>query len=43
MVEEKPHLILVAAQDIGVGEELTYNYGITDKDYIKANPWIETS
>ena len=29
MVRGEPHLILVAAQDIGVGEELTYNYGIT--------------
>ena len=29
MVRGEPHLILVASQDIGVGEELTYNYGIT--------------
>ena len=29
MVQEEPHLVLVATQDIGVNEELTYNYGIT--------------
>ena len=34
MVRGEPHLILVAAQDIGVGEELTYNYGITYKKLI---------
>ena len=28
MVHKEPHLILVALHDIGVGEELTYDYGI---------------
>ena len=28
MVKDEPHLILVAAEDIGVGVEITYNYGI---------------
>jgi len=42
-IEGEPHLILVAAQDIEEGEELTYNYGIKDLAYIAANPWIEKS
>jgi len=43
MVHKEPHLILVALHDIGVGEELTYDYGIKDKAYMKANQWIENS
>jgi len=43
LVKEEPRLILVAAEEIGVGVELTYNYGIKDKDYVKANPWVESS
>jgi len=42
-IEGQPRLILVAAQDIAEGEELTYNYGIKDLAYIAANPWIENS
>jgi len=43
MVKDEPHLILVAAEDIGVGVEITYNYGIKDKEYVKANPWLLSS
>ena len=74
MVKEEPHIFLVAAEDIEVGAELLFDYGIrywtirqclpsliiilsgfqwpfvlstvklillsSDKEYIKANPWI---
>jgi len=43
MVNDEPHLILVAAEDIGVGVEITYNYGIKDKEYVKANSWLLSS
>jgi len=42
-IEGQPRLILVAAQDIEEGEELTYDYGIKDLAYIAANPWIMNS
>jgi histone-lysine N-methyltransferase SETD8 len=36
----RPYIILVAARDIRVGEELTYDYGERDKSAIEAHPWL---
>jgi len=36
----RPYIILVAARDIDVGEELTYDYGERDKTAIEAHPWL---
>jgi len=36
----KPYLILVAARDICIGEELLYDYGDRSKEAIEAHPWL---
>ena len=41
MVSEVPQVILVAKQDIGEGEELTYDYGERDKEALKDYPWLK--
>ena len=38
-----PHLVIVAARDIEVGEELTIDYGVTDREVLEANPWLRES
>ena len=38
-----PHLVLVAARDIGIGEELLIDYGVTDREVLEANPWLRQS
>ena len=38
-----PHLVLVAARDIETGEELTIDYGVTDREVLEANPWLRQS
>jgi len=35
-----PRLILVAKSDIVAGTEVLYNYGDTDKESLKAHPWL---
>ena len=35
-----PHLLIVAARDIDIGEELTIDYGVKDREVIDANPWL---
>jgi len=39
-VEGQPHLILVAARDIKIGEELLYDYGDRSKESLEAYPWL---
>ena len=39
-IGSKPYLILVAARDIQVGEELLYDYGDRSKEAIEAHPWL---
>ena len=34
------HPILVALRDIAAGEELLYDYKDTNKEAVKANPWL---
>ena len=36
-----PYLILVAARDIDVGEELLYDYGDRSKQALESNPWLK--
>ena len=38
-----PHLVLVANRDIEVGEELTIDYCVTDREVLEANPWLRQS
>jgi len=40
-IAEKAYLILVAARDIAVGEELVYDYGDRSKEAIQNNPWLK--
>ncbi|GBP65921.1 hypothetical protein EVAR_89414_1 [Eumeta japonica] len=35
-----PRLVLLAAQDIAPGEELTYDYGDRSKDSLRHHPWL---
>ncbi|XP_071496880.1 uncharacterized protein [Diadema antillarum] len=39
-IKERPHLILVAKQDIEAGEELVYDYGDRNKESIQSHPWL---
>ena len=39
-VDNKPRLILVAARDITVDEELLYDYGDRSKESLEAYPWL---
>lgn len=39
-IESYPFLILVAARDIDVGEELVYDYGERSKEAVDSNPWL---
>jgi [histone H4]-lysine20 N-methyltransferase SETD8 len=41
-IDDKPHLILCAGQDIKAGEELTYDYGERNKDALESHPWLST-
>ena len=39
-VDDAPRLILVAARDIAVGEELLYDYGDRSKESLESYPWL---
>ncbi|XP_014244326.1 N-lysine methyltransferase KMT5A-A [Cimex lectularius] len=36
----KPRLVLIAKEDIKVGDELTYDYGDRSKESLKYHPWL---
>ncbi|XP_036224034.2 histone-lysine N-methyltransferase Set8 isoform X2 [Bactrocera oleae] len=40
VVKQRPHLILVAKDDIEPGEELTYDYGDRSKESLMHHPWL---
>ncbi|XP_029367222.1 lysine methyltransferase 5Ab isoform X2 [Echeneis naucrates] len=40
-IDGHPHLILVAARDLKVGEELLYDYGDRSKASLLAHPWLK--
>ncbi|XP_059147511.1 N-lysine methyltransferase KMT5A-like isoform X2 [Physella acuta] len=42
VVDQKPHLILVASRDIKPDEELCYDYGDRRKEVIQEHPWLKT-
>ncbi|XP_038212873.1 histone-lysine N-methyltransferase PR-Set7 [Zerene cesonia] len=37
---DRPRLVLLAAQDISPGEELTYDYGDRSKESLRHHPWL---
>lgn len=39
-VDSKPHLVLIAKEDIPEGVELTYDYGDRSKESLKYHPWL---
>ena len=39
-VDGQPRLILAAARDIAVNEELLYDYGDRSKESLEAYPWL---
>ncbi|XP_077301962.1 SET domain containing 8 isoform X2 [Arctopsyche grandis] len=39
-IGSKPHLVLIANQDISVGEEVTYDYGDRSKESLQHHPWL---
>lgn len=40
MVKNKPHLILVARNDIPEGQEVLYDYGDRSKESLMHHPWL---
>ena len=41
-IGKRPHLILVASQEIAEGEELLYDYGDRSKSSIESHPWLKS-
>ncbi|KAK9512297.1 hypothetical protein O3M35_000755 [Rhynocoris fuscipes] len=41
-VGDRPRLVLIANQDINVGDELTYDYGDRSKESLRHHPWLAT-
>lgn len=42
LVDGVPRLVLIAKEDIAVGEEVTYDYGDRSKESLKYHPWLAT-
>lgn len=40
-IGDRPYLILLAARDIKIGEELVYDYGDRSKSSLEAHPWLK--
>jgi [histone H4]-lysine20 N-methyltransferase SETD8 len=40
LVNGRPHLVLIAKDDIPAGDELTYDYGDRSKEALKNHPWL---
>jgi len=41
-IMNRPHLVLIAKEDIPAGEEVTYDYGDRSKESIRYHPWLAT-
>ena len=41
--EDNPRVVLVAARDIQAKEVLSFDYGETDLESVRANPWLKKS
>ena len=39
-IDNVQRVVLVAKQTIGIGEEITYDYGDRSKESLEANPWL---
>ena len=39
-IDGVPHIYFVCCCEISVGDEVLWDYGETDRDVIKENPWI---
>ncbi|XP_054279776.1 histone-lysine N-methyltransferase PR-Set7 isoform X2 [Macrosteles quadrilineatus] len=42
VIENVPHLVLIAKEDIQPGEEITYDYGDRSKESLRYHPWLAT-
>ena len=40
MVGNRPHLVLIAKDDLSKGVELTYDYGDRSKEALQHHPWL---
>lgn len=40
LIKQRPHLVLLAKDDIEPGEELTYDYGDRSKESLLHHPWL---
>ncbi|EDW24227.1 GL23503 [Drosophila persimilis] len=40
VIKQRPHLVLLAKDDIAPGEELTYDYGDRSKESLLHHPWL---
>ncbi|KAK4878162.1 hypothetical protein RN001_010668 [Aquatica leii] len=40
VVDGYPHLVLIAKDDIDVGQEISYDYGDRSKESLKNHPWL---
>lgn len=42
VIDNTPHLVLIAKEDIQPGEEVTYDYGDRSKVSLRFHPWLAT-
>lgn len=42
LINDTPHLVLIAKEDIRPGEEVTYDYGDRSKESLRFHPWLAT-
>lgn len=40
MIGNRPHLVLIAKDDLPKGVELTYDYGDRSKEALQHHPWL---
>ncbi|KAL1502713.1 hypothetical protein ABEB36_007818 [Hypothenemus hampei] len=40
MIDKKPRLVLIAKEDIQIGEEILYDYGDRSKESLQHHPWL---
>lgn len=40
MVDNRPHLVLIAKDDLPPGVEVTYDYGDRSKESLTHHPWL---
>lgn len=40
MIGKRPHLVLIAKDDLAAGVELTYDYGDRSREALQHHPWL---